>query len=254
MAKVISLINQKGGVGKTTSAINLAFEFSNLNKKTLLFDLDPQGHATIGLGFLKSKLSKCAFDLLADRAKFEEVIKNISKNLDLIPATINLASIETFLQEDENGIYKLKSIIEKVAPNYEYILVDCPPSLGILNKNALITSDNVIIPMQAEFYSLDGIVQILSFINLIKKNYNQKLDLLGIFVTMFDGRTVLSRQVYRKVKEKFQEKLFEITIPRNVKISEAQSFGKAISQYDKNCIGAIRYQILAKEILSKYEK
>lgn len=258
MGKVISLVNQKGGVGKTTSSINLAASLGVLKKKVLLVDLDPQGNSTTGVGVSKTDYDKSIYDLLKDSTSLNEVIiKTKFKNLYLIPATINLAGIDFELLEMSkvdpsfSRGSQLKKYLDQAKEVFDYVIIDCPPSLGILTTNALTASDSVIIPVQCEFFALEGIMQLLNTIRLAQKNLNPQLSIEGVLLTMLDARTNLGLEVVEDIKSYFTDKVYDTIIPRLVKLSEAPSHGKPILAYDPNSRGTEAYINLAKEVIDR---
>ncbi len=258
MGKIISLVNQKGGVGKTTSSINLAASLGILRKKVLLVDLDPQGNTTTGIGINKADINKSIYDLLIDQAALKEVIvKTKFKNLYVIPATINLAGVDIELMDksrQEPGFSKggqLKKHLTEAKELFDYVIVDCPPSLGILTTNALTASDSVIIPVQCEFFALEGIMQLLNTIMLAQKNLNPTLDIEGVLLTMLDSRTKLGLEVVEEIKSYFKERVYDTIIPRLVRLSEAPSHGKPILAYDPQSRGTEAYLNLAKEVIER---
>ena len=260
MGRTIALINQKGGVGKTTTAINLAATLGEAGEKVLLIDFDPQGNATTGI--LKYRLdedAKTIYELLCDLAKPEEcIIHDVAAGVDLIPAGISLSGAEVELLELESTETKtqLRSAIKSLRSEYDYILIDCPPSIGILTINALIASDGAIIPVQCEFYALEGLKQVIETIRLIQSKLNEELEIEGILLTMYNSRTRLSVQVVETVRETVRDQLgeqvFETLIPRNVRLAEAPSFGEPITVYDSGSRGADSYRMLAAEIMQKH--
>lgn len=254
MLKIFAVANQKGGVGKTTTVINLASCFALAGKKTLVVDFDPQGHATSGLGLDKNSLSLTIYSCLFDGPNFPNLIQETKfKNLMIIPANIDLAGAEVELVEVPQREERLRQILEKIRSRFDFIFIDCPPSLGILTINALGAADSVIIPVQCEYYALEGLSQLVESINLIKSRLNPQLSIEGVILTMQDLRTNLSHQVINEVREFFQDKVFKTVIPRNVRLAEAPSFGQPIIQYDIRSTGAEAYMRLAKEILRKYK-
>ncbi|MGN1095941.1 MAG: ParA family protein [Eubacteriales bacterium] len=252
MGKVIAFTNQKGGVGKTTSAINIASALGILGKKTLLIDSDPQGNASSGVGIRKSQLSSTTYDVLIGRCTASAAIQHTEfKNLDVMPATMSLAGAEFELADVEKRERRLDTALSEVRDNYDFIIIDCPPSLGMLTINALVASDGAIIPMQCEYFSLEGLSQMMMTIKQVKKLYNPELSLTGILITMYNGRLNLSLQVIDELKKYYASKLFKNTIVRNVRLSEAPSYGKPIQYYDKYAKGADAYDSVAKEILER---
>ena len=249
MAYIISLANQKGGVGKTTSAVNCAAAVGALGKKTLLVDLDPQGNATSGVGIQKRGVKISSYDVVIGRAKASEAVVDTGfANLFAIPSQIALAGAEFELIDMEKRELILKNALAEIADDYDYIFIDCPPSLGILSINALAASSGVIIPMQCEFYSLEGLSQLMLSIRNVKRLYNPGLEITGILITMYNGRLNLSAQVLEEIKKYYADKLFATGIVRNVKLSEAPSYGEPIIYYDKYSKGARAYNDVAKEI------
>ena len=252
MAYIISLANQKGGVGKTTSAVNCAAAVGALGKKTLLVDLDPQGNATSGVGIQKRGVKLSSYDVVIGRAKASEAVVDTGfANLFAIPSQIALAGAEFELIDMEKRELILKNALAEIADDYDYIFIDCPPSLGILSINALAASSGVIIPMQCEFYSLEGLSQLMLSIRNVKRLYNPGLEITGILITMYNGRLNLSAQVLEEIKKYYADKLFATGIVRNVKLSEAPSYGELIIYYDKYSKGARAYNDVAKEILER---
>jgi len=260
MGKIIALVNQKGGVGKTTTSINLAASLGALDKKVLLVDLDPQGNSTTGVGIDKGSRKKSIYDLLIDGAELNEVIVETKfKNLSAIPATINLAGVDIELMEkSRNGQFnrtnQLKKHLEPTKEMFDFIIIDCPPSLGILTTNALTASNSVIIPVQCEFFALEGIMQLLNSIMLAQKNLNPTLDIEGVLLTMLDSRTILGLEVVEEIKSYFKERVYDTIIPRLVRLSEAPSHGKPILAYDPKSRGTEAYLNLAKEVVERNGK
>ncbi|MCR4703169.1 MAG: AAA family ATPase [Saccharofermentans sp.] len=252
MATVIALVNQKGGVGKTTTAVNLAAFLGKKKKKVLLIDMDPQANATSGLGIDKRELEQTVYDVLINDAPITDVIyETNAENVDICPTNINLAGAEVELVTVISREQILKNALAPVSDNYDFIVLDCPPSLGLLTINALTASDRLIIPIQGEYYALEGLSQLMDTINIVKKKLNPELEILGVVLTMFNMRTQLSRQVKEETDKYFGGKVFKTVIPRNVRLAEAPSHGLAICDYDKNSKGARAYESLAKEVIKR---
>lgn len=250
--KVIAIINQKGGVGKSTTSINLSAALGELGKQVLLVDLDPQGNTTSGFGIEKSQVTRCIYDVLLNDVPIEEVIiPDVCEGLDLVPATINLAGAEVELVSEMARENRLKDSVGVMRGKYDYIFIDCPPSLGLLTVNSLVAADKLIIPIQTEFYALEGVTKLLESMKRVKNRLNPTLDIFGILLTMYDGRTTLSRQVAAEVRNYFGRQVFETIIPRTVKLSEAPSYGIPITQYDPTGKGAIAYKNLAEEVVKR---
>ncbi len=252
MGKIISVVNQKGGVGKTTSAVNLASGLGILGKKILLIDIDPQGNTTSGYGINRKSVKSSSYDLLVgDKTVKDTAIETKFKNVWVVPSSMDLAGAEIELIDLDNRNEKLKQKLLPVRDDYDFILIDCPPSLGLITINALTVSDSVMVPIQCEYYALEGLSQLISSIRQVKRIYNPALEVEGILLTMYDGRLNLTQQVVREIKKYFAEKLYSTVIPRSVRLSEAPSFGEPIQYYDKRSKGADAYNALAKEFLKK---
>ena len=249
MGKIISVANQKGGVGKTTTTVNLSTILAKRGKNILLIDADPQGNATSGLGVTK-EVELSFYDVLIGETEIEETLQDtIIKNLKICPSNISLAGAEVQLVPMMSREQRLKTKLDKVKDKYDYILIDCPPSLGLITLNAFTASDSVLIPIQCEYFALEGLGQLLNTVNLVKKHLNKNLDIEGALLTMYDARTNLSNQVVKEVKKYFENKVYKTVIPRNVRLSEAPSYGMPITVYDPKSKGATAYEKFAKELL-----
>ena len=252
MARVIAVANQKGGVGKTTTTINLGASLADEGKKVLLVDSDAQGNATSGLGVSKTEVEIDIYDILINEAPIQDVIVASSReNMDLVPASIQLAGADVEFSFLQHGETRLKKALDSVRDEYDYILIDCPPSLGHLTINAFTASDSVLIPVQCEYYALEGLSQLLNTVRLVQKHFNNQLKIEGVLLTMLDRRTNLGYEVVEEVKKYFHEKVYETIIPRNVRLSEAPSYGLSIVDYDRQSLGAQTYRELAKEVLDQ---
>ena len=255
MAKVIAVANQKGGVGKTTTAVNLSACLAYIGKRSLLVDCDPQGNATSGIGIEKGRLDKCIYNVLVEDLEAEKVVRSTAlENLDVIPATIQLSGAEIELVPTISREVRLKRALSTLKSKYDYVFIDCPPSLGLLTINALTAADSVLIPVQCEYYALEGLSQLLNTVRLVQKHLNSDLEIEGVLLTMFDARTNLGIQVIEEVKKYFREKVFQTIIPRNVRLGEAPSHGKPIILYDMRSRGAEVYLDLAKEVMHSGER
>jgi chromosome partitioning protein len=252
MAKILAIANQKGGVGKTTTAINLSSCLAVAEQKTLLIDIDPQGNTTSGLGYNRQQITNSIYEVLVSDLPIREAIINTEiKFLDLLPANINLVGAEIELVSAMSREFKLQQALTPITNEYDFIIIDCPPSLGLLTINTLTASDSVIIPIQCEYYALEGLSLLMNTIGLVQKHLNPKLEIQGVLLTMYDGRLTLSRQVAEDARKYFSNKVYETVINRNVRLSEAPSFGKPILLYDVESSGAQNYLRLAKEVLAR---
>lgn len=251
MAQIIALANQKGGVGKTTTSVNLGAALAQAGQRVLLVDIDAQGNATSGSGIDKSELERDSYDVIVDGAPLHEVIVP-TDNYDLVPATIQLSGAEIELADKKEREYRLKAALATVADDYDFILIDNPPALGLLTVNAFTAADAILIPVQTEFYALEGLGQLLNTIELVRQQFNPDLYIAGILLTMYDGRTNLAKQVAEEVRNYFGDKVYETVIPRTVRLSEAPSYGQAIIDFDPRSVGAQVYTELAQEVLKQY--
>ncbi len=250
-AQIIGIANQKGGVGKTTTAINFCSALAEDGQKVLLVDIDPQAHSTSGLGVSRETVKLSVYDILIEANKAKDACININPNFDLLPSSIALAGAEVELVNLLGREMRLKQALETLRNSYSFIIIDCPPSLGLITINGLVASDRIIIPVQCEYYALEGIVRLLETINLVKKSLNPNLEIEGVVLTMYSKHLNLSQQVAEEVRKFFVDKVYETTIPRSVRLAEAPSFGKSIFQYDNNSSAAIAYRNLAQEFLTR---
>lgn len=254
MGRIIAIANQKGGVGKTTTAINLSACLAEAGQRVLAVDFDPQGNETSGLGIEKSTVEKTIYDLLVGECEIDEcLISNVQDNLDLLPSNVELAGAEIELLEIENKENLLKTYLEKVKNNYDFIIIDCPPSLNLLTINALTAANTVLVPIQCEYYALEGLSQVLKTVGLVKKKLNPSLEMEGVVFTMYDARTNLSLEVVESVKNNLNQNIYKTIIPRNVRLAEAPSHGMPINLYDSRSAGAESYRLLAAEVISRGE-
>jgi len=254
MGKVIAFSNQKGGVGKTTSAINMASYVATLGRKVLIVDFDPQGNTTSGFGVEKNTLKSTVYDVLMGYCKAQDIITpTMVQGLSLMPSNIDLAAAEVDLVNMVNREYTLKESLKSIRTNYDYIFIDCPPSLGLLTLNALVASDSVIIPIQSEFFALEGLSQLMNTIKIVKQRLNTTIKVNGVVLTMYDNRSIISRQVTSEIQRYFGDKVYSVAVPRNVKLVEAPSFGVPISSHAPGSSGAIAYQLLAKQFIQREE-
>lgn len=254
MGRIIAVANQKGGVGKTTTAINLSACLAEAGQKVLLVDVDPQGNATSGVGLEKHSLDKTVYELLVGECQMEEcLVRDIQDHLDVLPSNVNLAGAEIELLEFENKESLLKEHLQEAEPHYDYIIIDCPPSLNLLTINALTAAHTVLIPIQCEYYALEGLNQVLKTVSLVKRKLNPQLETEGVVFTMYDARTNLSLEVVESVKTNLNQNIYKTIIPRNVRLAEAPSHGMPINLYDSRSTGAESYRLLAAEVMSRGE-
>ena len=254
MGRIIAIANQKGGVGKSTTAINLSSCLAEAGKNVLLVDIDPQGNSTSGYGIDKNAVEHTLYELLLGESTIKEcIIENVIEHLSLIPSNVNLSGAEIELVSLEDREYILKNCLEKVKKNYDYVIMDCPPSLSILTINAMTAADSVLVPIQCEYYALEGLSQLLHTIDLVKERLNKKLDIEGVVFTMYDARTNLSLEVVENVKENLNQNIYKTIIPRNVRLAEAPSYGLPINLYDSRSSGAEAYRLLAEEVMGREE-
>jgi chromosome partitioning protein len=250
MSKTISICNQKGGVGKTTTAVNLATYLALFGKKVLLIDIDPQSNATSGLGIDKHSLKTSIYDILINETDPQQIVMATGiDNFSIIPSNLNLTGAEVELVGLMGREYRLKKALTKISQNYDFIFMDCPPSLGLLTINALAASDSILIPIQCEYYALEGLSQLVNTINLVKENINSSLTIEGVLLTMADFRTNLTNEVIKEARNFFREKVYDVVIPRNIRITESPGFGKPVALYDSSSIGAQKYKEFAEEML-----
>ena len=255
MGKIVAFLNQKGGVGKTTTCVNMAGYLAQMGKKVLLLDIDPQGNASSNLGFEKDSKPKTIYNVIVDDNTIEEVIQKTKlENLDIIPSDVDLAGAEIELVQMNNREKVVRNILRKIVNNYDYICIDCPPSLGLITVNALTACDSVLIPIQCEYFALEGLSQLMYTIKLVKKHLNENIDVEGVVLTMKDNRSNLGQSVAQDISKYFGKKLYKTIIPRNIRLAEAPSFGEPICVYDPKCTGAIAYKALTEEFLKNNEK
>ena len=252
MGRIIAIANQKGGVGKTTTAINLSACLAEKGQKVLAIDMDPQGNMSSGLGLDKDSIDKTIYDMIIGENDIEEVIDHGTiDNLDILPSNVDLSAVEIELIDVDNKEFIVKDAIQKIRDNYDYIIIDCPPSLSLLTINAMTTADSVLVPIQCEYYALEGLSQLIHTVELVKERLNSILEIEGVVFTMYDARTNLSLQVVENVKDNLQQNIYKTIIPRNIRLAEAPSYGTPINQYDPKSAGAESYMRLAEEVIEK---
>ena len=254
VGRIIAIANQKGGVGKTTTAINLSACLAEAGQKVLVIDIDPQGNTTSGFGLSKTEIEKTVYEVILRECDIKEaIVEDVIENLDILPSNVNLAGAEIDLIDVENSEYTLKESISEIREKYEYIILDCPPSLSMLTVNAMTAADTVLVPIQCEYYALEGLTQLIHTINLVKKKLNPELELEGVVFTMYDARTNLSLQVVENVKANLKQTVYKTIIPRNIRLAEAPSHGLPINLYDSKSAGAESYRLLAEEVIHRGE-
>ncbi len=252
MGRIIAIANQKGGVGKTTTAINLSACLAEKGQKVLAIDMDPQGNMSSGLGLDKDSIDKTIYDMIIGESDVEEVINHGTiDNLDILPSNVDLSAVEIELIDVDNKEFVVRDAIQKIRDNYDYIIIDCPPSLSLLTINAMTTADSVLVPIQCEYYALEGLSQLIHTVELVKERLNSTLEIEGVVFTMYDARTNLSLQVVENVKDNLQQNIYKTIIPRNIRLAEAPSYGTPINQYDPKSAGAESYMRLAEEVIEK---
>ena len=252
MGRIIAIANQKGGVGKTTTAINLSACLAEKGQKVLAIDMDPQGNMSSGLGLDKDDIDKTIYDMIIGEAEIEEVIqRGTIENLDILPSNVDLSAVEIELIDVENKEFVVKNSVQKIRDQYDFIIIDCPPSLSLLTINSMTTADSVLVPIQCEYYALEGLSQLIHTVELVKDRLNSGLEIEGVVFTMFDARTNLSLQVVENVKDNLQQNIYKTIIPRNIRLAEAPSYGTPINQYDPKSAGAESYMKLAEEVIDK---